>query len=138
VLEALGSLREVEEVELCSDRGWLALAKGPLDGWASDSFPSIHNINIALAVLEDLEPAAAAERIPDGISSIVGGVRGLVRLTVDVFGPWGADQSDEEAFKLAIQQLLLDGTRIGDNFTISNIDKCTCMGLHHQVTASRS
>mmetsp|Transcript_19493 Transcript_19493/g.55877 ORF Transcript_19493/g.55877 Transcript_19493/m.55877 type:complete len:103 (-) Transcript_19493:9-317(-) len=61
------------------------------------------------SVPDGLEASAAAELIRDGVSSIVGGVRGLRRLTLTL--------RCGKAVRGAIALLLPDGTEVGDNFT---------------------
>ncbi|CEL98156.1 unnamed protein product [Vitrella brassicaformis CCMP3155] len=110
VLEGLGEEREVGRVSV-SPFNAVSLTEDPFDGWRSDSFPSIGDISMVLSVPDDLEPSSAAERIRDGMSSIVGGgVRGLRSLTVHVRG--------NGAVRSAIEQLLCTHTctEVGSNF----------------------
>ncbi|CEM24567.1 unnamed protein product [Vitrella brassicaformis CCMP3155] len=86
VLEEVGAGREVGLVTVGEQYG-------ALDGWRSDSFPSIRGVAIVLSVPDGLEASAAAERIRDGISSIVSDVRGLERLTVDAYSGAGQQRS---------------------------------------------
>jgi len=110
VLKGLGVEREVTNVTVGDWLGQVSLADGLFDGW--DSFPSIDNICMWLSVPKSLDPSAAAERIRDGISSIVDGVRGLRLLTLDV-DMWGS-----EATRAAVEQLLPD-TQVGTNCIIT-------------------
>ncbi|CEL95752.1 unnamed protein product [Vitrella brassicaformis CCMP3155] len=129
VLEAMGAEREVGTVDVGLRGPSVSLTEGPLDGWRSDSFPSIGHIDMGLSLPDELEPSAAAERIRDGISSIVGGVRGLERLTVDVCA--------SGAFRASIRQLLPTGTEVGDNFTIDTGTAWLCVeSIQHDTTAS--
>ncbi|CEM24574.1 unnamed protein product [Vitrella brassicaformis CCMP3155] len=115
VLEGLGAEREVGTVEvglLRQKQGFqhsISLTEGALEGWSSDSFPSIGELKLGVRVPNDLQPSAAAQLIRDGISSIVGG-GGLRCLMVNVRG--------SEALRAAVRQLLPTGTEVGTNFSI--------------------
>jgi len=110
VLEGLEPEREVQTVFVGRGDDAVSLTRGPFDGWRSDGLPSIHTIAMWLSVPNNLEASGAAERIRDGISSIVDSVRvrGLERLEVDVRG--------SEPVCAAIRQLRRD---VGISFTIN-------------------
>ncbi|CEM30277.1 unnamed protein product [Vitrella brassicaformis CCMP3155] len=112
VLEALGAGRQVAEVCVGDDL-WGAVSftqGGPFGGRGSNSLPAISDIEMYLEVLDELEPAGAAELVSSGLTSLLNaGVRGLgrVRLWLEVHGDVGD----------AIWQVVPGDTSIGD-FTI--------------------
>ncbi|CEL95750.1 unnamed protein product [Vitrella brassicaformis CCMP3155] len=131
VLEALGTEGEMETVTVARPFRWqgssfhwyaVSLTDGAFDGWSSNSYPSIYNLEILVKVPDELEPSAAVERIRSGISSIVDGVRGLRSLTLVVRG--------SDATRAAVRQLLPIGTEVGSNFTIEK----GCLSSAHRYT----
>ncbi|CEM03627.1 unnamed protein product [Vitrella brassicaformis CCMP3155] len=163
VLEGLGKGRQVGTVSVGEWAEGVSLTDGPFDGWTSDSFPSIHSVEIHhLWGLDELYPSAAAETIREGISSVVGAVRGLesfsvhvkcvrfvrdsVRVAVRKLLPTGTIIGPGQAKKeklhylqptksslAKVQQAKKKGTMIGPSFTIDTRD----LGLWIEVTARR-
>ncbi|CEM31312.1 unnamed protein product [Vitrella brassicaformis CCMP3155] len=61
VLGAMGAEREVGTVDVGHRGPSVSLTGGALDGWGSDSFPSMGRIDMGLSLPDELEPSGAVE-----------------------------------------------------------------------------